>query len=328
MYLLNGDIRMKQITIGENIVINIDDKSLVPLKSEKYIPWGCYDIVKKVISSKVFAPIWIAGESGNGKTLGVEQACAAEGRELILINISNETSEEDLIGSYTLTDGNLEWKDGPVIVAMRRGAVLALDEIDQARASIMCLNTIAQGNAYYIKKTNELVYPEPGFTLIGTANTKGDGAGMDKFTGAQIMNEAFLERFSIIFEQQYPTREVEAKILSKETDDLYLIKNLLDISSQIRKSYIDGDLDFNLTTRRLVHIAKNYSIFGDALLSINLAIARFSQDDQEIIRELYLALVKEDEISKRRNNRREETIVPPKKSSTYDGFFDKAVISF
>lgn len=309
-------------------MITIDDNNLIPIKSDKYIPWGCYDIVRKVISTNIFAPVWIAGDSGNGKTLGVEQACAAEGRELILINISNETSEEDLIGSYTLTDGNLEWKDGPVIVAMRRGAVLALDEIDQARSSIMCLNTIAQGNAYYIKKTNELVYPKAGFTLIGTANTKGDGAGMDKFTGAQIMNEAFLERFSIIIEQQYPTRDVEAKILSKETDDLYLIKNLLDISVQIRKSYIDGDLDFTLTTRRLVHIAKNHSIFKDAMLSINLAIARFPQDDQEVIRELYLALVKEDELSKKRNSRREETIVPPKKPSTYDGFFDKSVISF
>lgn len=300
--------------------------NLIPLKSDAYIPWGCYDIVRKVISSKIFAPMWITGESGNGKTLGVEQACADEGRELILINISNETSEEDLIGSYTLINGDLVWRDGPIIAAMRLGAVLCLDEIDQARSSIMCLNTIAQGSAYYIKKTNELVKPAPGFTLIGTANTKGDGEGMDKFSGAQIMNEAFLERFSIIFEQDYPTRNIEEQILLKHVDDKNLIKHLLDITSQIRRSYKDGDLDFNLTTRRLVHITKNYAIFGDIILSIDLAIARFSTDNQQIIRELYNALVKEEKIKNTRSSRRNETINSNSKRAT--SIFDSGLVIY
>ena len=305
-------------------IVNTDN--LIPLKSDAYIPWGCYDIVRKVISSKIFAPVWITGESGNGKTLGVEQACADEGRELILINISNETSEEDLIGSYTLLDGNLIWRDGPIITAMRLGAVLCLDEIDQARSSIMCLNTIAQGSAYYIKKTNELVKPSPGFTLIGTANTKGDGEGMDKFSGAQIMNEAFLERFSIIFEQDYPTRNIEEQILLKHIGDKNLIRHLLDITAQIRRSYRDGDLDFNLTTRRLVHITKNYAIFDDIVLSIDLAIARFSTDNQQIIRELYSALVKEDKVKDARTARRTETFNTSTKKS--GSIFDSALVTY
>lgn len=267
--------------------------NLVPLKSPEFVAHGCYDVVKTVISKNIFAPVWIAGESGNGKTFGVEQACAAAKRELVILNISNETSEEDLIGSYVLKNGDMVWNDGPVIVAMRRGAVLCLDEIDQARSSIMALNTIAQGKPYYIKKTNELVVPQKGFTLIGTANTKGDGNGMDKFTGAQVMNEAFLERFAIIVEQDYPDKNTEKKILMKHSSNKNFISTLIDIAYSTRQGYKNGDLDIVLTTRRLVQIAKNYEIFNDEDKAINFAIARFNSENQEVIRELYKALVAE-----------------------------------
>ena len=226
----------------------------------------------------------------------------------------------------TSTNSTLQWRDGPIITAMRLGAVLCLDEIDQARSSIMCLNTIAQGSAYYIKKTNELVKPSPGFTLIGTANTKGDGEGMDKFSGAQIMNEAFLERFSIIFEQDYPTRTIEEQILLKHIGDKNLIKHLLDITAQVRRSYKDGDLDFNLTTRRLVHITKNYAIFDDIVLAIDLAIARFSPDNQQIIRELYSALVKEEKVKDTRASRRSESFNTNSRTST--SIFDSALVTY
>lgn len=268
--------------------------SLVPMAAYDYVPHGCYNVVRKVISKNIFAPIWVAGLSGNGKTLGVEQACAKEGRELITINISNETSEEDLIGSYVLDNGNMVWQDGPVLTAMRLGSVLLLDEIDQARASIMCLNTIAQGKPYYVKKTNELVTPKEGFTIIGTANTKGDGSGMDKFTGAQIMNEAFLERFAIIVEQEYPTKAVEKRILMKHTASEKFVETLIDIAQAIRSSFDSGDIDIMLTTRRLVQIVKNYEIFEDEVEAIKYAIARFSSTDQQIIMEVYNALTSDD----------------------------------
>lgn len=271
------------------------DINLIPAVSEAYVPHGCFDVVKTVVSKNIFATIWIAGPSGNGKTFGVEQACAAAGRELIIINISNDTSEEDLIGSYILDNGNMIWSDGPVLTAMRRGAVLCLDEIDQARSSIMALNTIAQGKDYYIKKTNELVTPAEGFMLIGTANTKGDGNGMDKFAGAQIMNEAFLERFSIIIEQDYPERKIERRMLAKHTSNKNFINNLTDIAYELRKSYTEGTIDFSLTTRRLVHIVQNYEIFDNELQSIELACARFNKEDQLVIMELYRSLIKESE---------------------------------
>lgn len=266
------------------------EMSLVPFIAPDYVPHGCFDIIRKVIKQEVFAPVWVSGLSGNGKTFGVEQACAKEGRELIIINISNETSEEDLIGSYILRDGNLIWKDGPVLVAMRRGAVLCLDEIDQARNSIMCLNTIAQGRPYYNKKTNEVITPVKGFQLIGTANTKGNGDGADMFAGAQIMNEAFLERFSIIIEQDYPTKPAERKMLAHHSDNMNFINTILDIAHSTRRSYEAGDLDALLTTRRLVHIVKNYEIFKDEELAIKMAIARFDSETQAIILKLYESL--------------------------------------
>lgn len=277
-------------------------EGLIPKISKEYVPHGCFEIVRSVIKQNIFAPIWVSGLSGNGKTFGVEQACAHEKRELIIINISNDTSEEDLIGSYVLKDGDMIWSDGPVLTAMRLGAVLCLDEIDQARTSIMALNTIAQGKGYYIKKTNEYVTPKEGFTLIGTANTKGDGNGMDKFAGAQIMNEAFLERFSIFIEQKYPHSGVETKILSMHTKDKKLIKDLVEIANELRKSFDSGTTDFMLTTRRLVHIAKNSVIFADNLQAISLACARFNKEDQGVITELYKAMnveAKEDSAAKK-----------------------------
>lgn len=284
---------MPKNEIIEFVTPDVKDMNLIPLKSPEFVPHGCYNIVRTVISKNIFAPVWIAGESGNGKTFGVEQACAAEKRELVILNMSNETTEEDLIGSYILKNGDMIWQDGPVVLAMRRGAVLCLDEIDQARSSIMALNTIAQGKPYYIKKTNELVIPKKGFTLIGTANTKGDGSGMDKFTGAQIMNEAFLERFAIIVEQDYPDKKTETKILQKHSNNKNFISTLIDIAYAVRQSYANGDLDIVLTTRRLVQIAKNFEIFKNETQAINLAIARFSTEDQDVIKELYNALVAE-----------------------------------
>lgn len=194
----------------------------------------------------------------------------------------------------TSTSTAMVWQDGPVLTALRRGAVLLLDEIDQARASIMCLNTIAQGKPYYVKKTNELVTPKEGFTIIGTANTKGDGSGMDKFTGAQIMNEAFLERFAIIVEQEYPTKAVEKRILMKHTASEKFVETLIDIAQAIRSSFDSGDIDIMLTTRRLVQIVKNYEIFEDEVEAIKYAIARFSSTDQQIIMEVYNALTSDD----------------------------------
>lgn len=190
----------------------------------------------------------------------------------------------------SFVESEMCWNDGPVLKAMRLGCVICLDEIDQAKTGIMSLQTIAQGKPYYNKKTNEIIEPAPGFCLIATANTKGDGDGMDKFAGAQIMNQAFLERFSIIVEQDYPTVTVEKKILSKHTSDKNFIKLLTAIAKQTRKALSDGLFEQCLTTRRLVQIAKNYEIFKDAELAFNLAIARFDAEMQEQMKEMFRSL--------------------------------------
>ena len=279
------------------VVDNISsDENLVPDIDPDYVPWGCYAPVKSVISSGIFAPVYVIGESGNGKTLGVEQACASLKREVIVMNITNETSEEDLIGSYIIQNGNMIWKDGGVIAAMRRGAVLCLDEIDQARPAIMALQTVAQGKPYFIKKTNELVTPSKGFALIATANTKGDGASMDKFAGAQVLNEAFLERFPIVVEQDYPTEAIERKILKRHTSDDALCKRLASFAKITRTAYNDGAVSHCLTTRRLVQIVRNIKIFGDELVGVQYAMARFNDENKQMFTELYMKLLKSEQV--------------------------------
>lgn len=203
----------------------------------------------------------------------------------------------------TSTDSVLTWQDGPVVTAMRLGTVLLLDEIDQARTSIMCLNTIAQGKPYYIKKTNELVVPKKGFNLIGTANSKGDGSAMDKFAGTQNMNEAFLDRFYFNVEQQYPNKDVEVSILNTHSSDYEFVNTLVKIAGQLREGYKKGDVDFRLTTRRLVHIITNYNILGNKMQAIRYAIARFEPDEQDIILELYSSLTKPKTTPKRSNQK-------------------------
>lgn len=222
-----------------------------------------------------------------GKTFGVEQACSASNRELICFNITNETTEEDLIGSFILENGNMLWKDGPVLVAMRRGAVLLMDEIDQATTNVLCLQNVLQNKPYYVKKTNEMVYPAPGFTIVATANTKGDGDGSDRFVGANVMNEAFLERFNVVIEQEYPSAITELKILKKHCNDDQFILGLVRWAKMIRDNYKVGAIDRCITTRRLVQIVKNYNVFNNKMNAIVYALNRFDNALKEAFLDYY-----------------------------------------
>lgn len=249
--------------------------NLIPSINTKYVPFGCYNTILRIVSNESFLPAYITGESGNGKSESIRQACAKAKRELVYFNVTNETSEEDLIGSFILDNGNMVWKDGPVLIAMRRGAVLLLDEIDQLNSSCMALQSILQNEPYYIKKTNELVSPSKGFTIVGTANTKGDGDGGDRFIGANVLNEAFLERFNVIYEQQYPPLNVEMKILQNYSSDNKFCAKLVRWSNMIRKSYYDGSIPRCLTTRRLIQIVNNVKVLQNEKDAIDFALNRF-----------------------------------------------------
>lgn len=263
---------------------------LVPMLDGTYVPFGCYNEVLTIVKSNIFLPIYIVGESGNGKTMGVEQACAAVNRELVCFNLTNETTEEDLIGSFILDNGNMIWKDGPVLVAMRRGAVLLLDEIDQATTNVMCLQNVLQNKPYYVKKTNEMIKPEPGFTIVATANTKGDGDGSDRFVGANVMNEAFLERFNVVIEQDYPPPITEVKILKQHCTDDKFILSLVRWAKLARDNYKIGSIERCITTRRLVQIARNYSVFNNKNKAITYALNRFDDAVKEALFEYYTSI--------------------------------------
>ena len=266
--------------------------NIIPEKDPNFVTFGDYTSVKSIIASKKFYPIFITGLSGNGKTLGVTQACAEKKREMIRVNITIETDEDDLLGGYRLRDGQTVWQNGPVIEAMERGAVLLLDEIDLASNKIMCLQPILEGNGVFVKKINKFIKPALGFTVVATANTKGKGSEDGQFIGTNVLNEAFLERFPITFEQKYPSVKIETKIISKmlETesvkDDEYAT-NLVNWADIIRKTYTEGGVDEIISTRRLVHIAKAYSIFRNKLKAVEVCTNRFDDDTKQSFIDLY-----------------------------------------
>ena len=265
---------------------------LIPTKDDNFVPFGNFSDLKKIIKSKVFYPAFITGLSGNGKTMSVEQACAQLNREVIRVNITIETDEDDLIGGFRLVDGNTVWHNGPVVEALERGAVLLLDEIDLASSKIMCLQPVLEGNGVFLKKVNRFVAPSKGFTVLATANTKGKGSEDGRFIGTNILNEAFLERFPITVEQEYPSMSVERKILDKVFASLDVeagdfSERLVTWADIIRKTFYEGGIDEIIATRRLVHIANAFAIFGDRKKAIEMCIARFDEDTKTSFLDLY-----------------------------------------
>ena len=271
-------------------------QNLIPNKDATFVSFGNFSDIKKVVQSGLFYPAFITGLSGNGKTFGVEQSCAQLGRELIRVNITVETDEDDLIGGFRLVNGETVWHNGPVVEAMERGAILLLDEIDLASNKIMCLQSVLEGKGVFLKKIGRHVVPKAGFNVIATANTKGKGSDDGRFIGTNVLNEAFLERFPITFEQEYPTISVETKILTKVAESLNIpmigehtdfIKHLCTWSEIIRKTFNDGGIDEVISTRRLVHIIKAYSIFGKKDKAIKVCLNRFDDETKTTFVELY-----------------------------------------
>jgi len=295
--VINNNI--EEIPAMQAQVVNLRQKKLVqsienliPEKDTTYVPFGFFRDLKSILKSNAFYPLFITGLSGNGKTTMVEQVCADLSRECIRVNISLETDEDDLIGGNTLVDGNVIFREGPVITAMRRGAILLIDEIDRGSNKLMCMQGILEGKSYFIKKTGEVISPTLGFNIVATANTKGRGTEDGRFIAAQILDEAFLERFPITVEQEYPSPSVERKIIINNMEkhnciDEEFADKLVTWAEIIRKTYMDGAIDELISTRRLVHIVKAFSVFGDRQKAINLCINRFDSDTKNAFLDLY-----------------------------------------
>ena len=281
----------KSDTKAAYIVSSLTD-NVVPARDKDFVNFGNFSDVKNIITSKRFYPVFITGLSGNGKTLAVTQACAVAKREMIRVNITIETDEDDLLGGYRLRDGQTVWQNGPAIEAMERGAILLLDEIDLASNKIMCLQPILEGSGIYVKKINRYVKPKFGFNVIATANTKGQGSEDGKFIGTNILNEAFLERFPVTFEQEYPTAKTEEKIVATKLtsvgkSDVKFARNLVTWADVIRRTYKDGGVDEIISTRRLVHIAEAYAIFKNKMKAIQVCTNRFDDDTKNSFTDLY-----------------------------------------
>ena len=270
----------------------VTTQNLVPDTDNTFVQFGSFTDVKKIIKSKIFYPTFVTGLSGNGKTFSIEQACAQLGRELIRVNITIETDEDDLIGGFRLVNGATVWHDGPVIQALNRGAILLLDEIDLASNKILCLQSVLEGNGVFLKKIGRFVRPTSGFNIFATANTKGKGSDDGRFIGTNVLNEAFLERFPVTFEQEYPSPKSEEKILlnvaaTLGVDDTEFIKRLVDWADIIRKTFYDGGVEEVISTRRLVHIIRAYAIFGKKGKAIEVCVNRFDDETKQAFMELY-----------------------------------------
>jgi hypothetical protein len=268
-------------------------QDLIPDKDDTFVKFGNFADIKRIIQSRLFYPTFITGLSGNGKTFSVEQACAQLKREMIRVNVTIETDEDDLIGGFRLVNGETAWHNGPVIEALERGAILLLDEIDLASNKILCLQSVLEGKGVFLKKIGRFVKPASGFNVIATANTKGKGSDDGRFIGTNVLNEAFLERFPVTFEQPYPASSVEIRILQgiaatlglTEIDDF--CKKLCDWGDIIRKTFYDGGIEEIISTRRLVHIIRAYAIFGDKAKAIQVCTNRFDDETKTAFLELY-----------------------------------------
>ena len=263
------------------------EQNLIPVKDDNFVKFGNFTDIKKIVESRLFYPTFITGLSGNGKTFSVEQVCAQLKRELIRVNITIETDEDDLVGGFRLVDGNTTWHNGPVIEALERGAILLLDEIDLASNKILCLQSILEGKGVFLKKIGKYIKPADGFNVIATANTKGKGSDDGRFIGTNVLNEAFLERFPVTFEQSYPAPSIENKILNRICDDSDFVAHLVDWADIIRKTFYDGGIEDIITTRRLVHIVQAYSIFNDKKKAMEVCINRFDDETKQSFLELY-----------------------------------------
>ena len=267
-------------------------QDLIPDKDDTFVKFGNFNDIKKIIQSRIFYPVFITGLSGNGKTLSVEQACSQLKRELIRVNVTVETDEDDLIGGFRLVNGETAWHNGPVIEALERGAILLLDEIDLASNKILCLQSVLEGKGVFLKKIGRFVKPAPGFNVVATANTKGKGSEDGRFIGTNVLNEAFLERFPVTFEQSYPAPSVEQRILEGialdlGVEDREFCKRLVDWGDVIRKTFYDGGIEEIISTRRLVHIVRAYSIFNDKAKAIQVCVNRFDDETKQAFLELY-----------------------------------------
>jgi hypothetical protein len=280
----------KQATV--NLVMNSDTQNLIPSHFEGFVPWGHCATIKKVIQSKMFYPVFITGLSGNGKTLMVEELHSQLKRELIRVNITIETDEDDLLGGFRLINGETKFVPGPVIQAMERGCTLLLDECDLGSNKLLALQPVLEGKGVFLKKISKWVTPKPGFNVIATANTKGKGSDDGRFVGTNVLNEAFLERFAVTIEQPYPSAAVEKKIIigsmtKYNNMDEKFAENLTVWAEVIRKTFYDGGVDEIISTRRLDHIVKAHSIFGDKMKSIELCVSRFDDDTKDSFIDLY-----------------------------------------
>ena len=279
-------------TVKAPAAIPAIEQNLIPEKDDTFVKFGNFVDIKKIIQSRLFYPTFITGLSGNGKTFSVEQACAQLGRELIRVNITIETDEDDLIGGFRLVDGATVWHNGPVVEAMARGAVLLLDEIDLASNKILCLQSALEGKGVFLKKIGKQITPAEGFQILATANTKGKGSDDGRFIGTNVLNEAFLERFPVTFEQMYPSPATEQKILEGIALDLGVedrdfCKRLVDWGDIIRKTFYDGGIEEIISTRRLVHIIRAYAIFQDKAKAIQVCVNRFDDETKQSFLELY-----------------------------------------
>ena len=299
---LDGDMKKTEAVKSTNDNVEIRKEAayivssltgdIVPKKDATFVPFGNYPDIKSIIKSGKFYPVFVTGLSGNGKTMSILQACAEAKKECIRVNVTIETDEDDLLGGYRLKDGQTVWQNGPVIEAMERGALLLLDEIDLASNKIMCLQPILEGSGVFVKKINKFVKPKDGFNVVATANTKGQGSEDGKFIGTNILNEAFLERFPVTFEQRYPNTKTEEKILNNVLEstgkkDTNYVNKLVTWADVIRKTYFEGGVDEIISTRRLVHIVQAYSIFSNKVKAIELCTNRFDEDTKTSFVDLY-----------------------------------------
>jgi MoxR-like ATPase len=221
------------------------------------------------------------------------------GLECYRVNMSYATDVDDMLGGLRLKNDATVFEDGPVIRAMRMGAILLLDEIDTAQANILMeLHPIAEGKGVLIKKTGEYVQPHPNFRIIATGNSKGRGDLTGKYTGVRPLNHAFLDRFAIYYDFITPTSaemikiiEGQSRITKTKTD---IIKQLASFYTHIQDCLEKEAISDGISIRRIVDIANVVELMGiekvhekRMKLALKHTFAFYDQEMQEALTQMW-----------------------------------------
>lgn len=233
---------------------------LVPAVNPSYI----YDVkeLKYVLSGvEMNMPVYVWGHKGAGKTELIEQICARTNRPLVRVQHTVNTEESQIVGLWTVREGETRFELGPLPLAMLNGWAYLADEYDFALPNVLAVyQAVLEGKPLMIKEAPaslRVIKPHSNFRFFATGNTNGTGDETGLYQGTTIQNSANYDRFSVVIKKSYLPAESEIEILRRNTDiSAEDAKNLVAFAGRVREVFDGGKISDTISPRTLLFAAK------------------------------------------------------------------------